>query len=158
MIQRIQSLFLLLVALLGIVFSFTPIIELIDYENFFTMNAYYVFITEENSHEIVFKNMGVGVLAGIITLLATYIIFLYKNRGLQLKLSKLILLLLTLKLVAIFIYSEAATSRITTNEEHLLINYKIGITIPILSLLFTYLAIHFIKKDDELVRSADRLR
>ncbi|NCP45516.1 MAG: hypothetical protein COW67_11455 [Flavobacteriales bacterium CG18_big_fil_WC_8_21_14_2_50_32_9] len=158
MIQRIQSLFLLLVALLGIVFSFTPIIELIDYENFFTMNAYYVFITEENSHEIVFKNMGVGVLAGIITLLATYIIFLYKNRGLQLKLSKLILLLLTLKLVAIFIYSEAATSRITTNEEHLLINYKIGIIIPILSLLFTYLAIHFIKKDDELVRSADRLR
>ena len=158
MIQRIQSLFLLLVALLGIVFSFTPIIELIDYENFFTMNAYYVFITEENSHEIVFKNMGVGVLAGIITLLATYIIFLYKNRGLQLKLSKLILLLLALKLVAIFIYSEAATSRITTNEEHLLINYKIGIIIPILSLLFTYLAIHFIKKDDELVRSADRLR
>jgi len=158
MIQRIQSLFLLLVALLGIVFSFTPIIELIDYENFFTMNAYYVFITEENSHEIVFKNMGVGVLAGIITLLATYIIFLYTNRGLQLKLSKLILLLLTLKLVAIFIYSEAATSRITTNEEHLLINYKIGIIIPILSLLFTYLAIHFIKKDDELVRSADRLR
>ena len=158
MIQRIQSLFLLLVALLGIVFSFTPIIEIIDYENFFTMNAYYVFITEENSHEIVFKNMGVGVLAGIITLLATYIIFLYKNRGLQLKLSKLILLLLALKLVAIFIYSEAATSRITTNEEHLLINYKIGIIIPILSLLFTYLAIHFIKKDDELVRSADRLR
>ena len=158
MIQRIQSLFLSLVALLGIVFSFTPIIELIDYENFFTMNAYYVFITEENSHEIVFKNMGVGVLAGIITLLATYIIFLYKNRGLQLKLSKLILLLLTLKLVAIFIYSEAATSRITTNAEHLLINYKIGIIIPILSLLFTYLAIHFIKKDDELVRSADRLR
>lgn len=158
MIQRIQSLFLLLVALLGIVFSFTPIIELIDYENFFTMNAYYVFITEENSHEIVFKNMGVGVLAGIITLLATYIIFLYKNRGLQLKLSKLILLLLALKLVAIFIYIEAATSRITTNEEHLLINYKIGIIIPILSLLFTYLAIHFIKKDDELVRSADRLR
>ena len=158
MIQRIQSLFLLLVALLGIVFSFTPIIELIDYENFFTMNAYYVFITEENSHKIVFKNMGVGVLAGIITLLATYIIFLYKNRGLQLKLSKLILLLLALKLVAIFIYSEAATSRITTNEEHLLINYKIGIIIPILSLLFTYLAIHFIKKDDELVRSADRLR
>ncbi|PKP48169.1 MAG: hypothetical protein CVT95_04720 [Bacteroidetes bacterium HGW-Bacteroidetes-12] len=158
MIQRIQSLFLLLVALLGILFSFTPILEIIDYENFFTMNAYYILIAEENTKEIAFKNMGIGVLSGIVTLLATYIIFLYKNRGLQLKLSKLILLLLALELAAIFFYSDAAKSILTTNEETILINYKIGIIIPILSLLFTYLAIHFIKKDDELVRSADRLR
>jgi hypothetical protein len=38
------------------------------------------------------------------------------------------------------------------------ISYQIGSFLPIISAVFAYLAAHFIKKDEQLVRSADRIR
>ncbi|MFN6037385.1 MAG: DUF4293 family protein, partial [Bacteroidota bacterium] len=37
-------------------------------------------------------------------------------------------------------------------------SYLFGSYLPILSILLSFMAIRFIKKDEELVRSADRLR
>ena len=69
------------------------------------------------------------------------------------------MLLLTLELAALFFYSDAAKSFLSqTPKDQVSISYKIGIVIPVISIVFTYLTIRFIKKDDELVRSADRLR
>ena len=151
MIQRIQSLFLLVIALSGVIFLFTPIIEIINYESFYTMDAFNVFEMENNTKKPLKSNIGIGVMS--------IIIFLYKNRPLQIKLSKFLMLLLTLELAALFFYSDAAKSFLSqTPKDQVSISYKIGIVIPVISIVFTYLTIRFIKKDDELVRSADRLR
>ena len=88
MIQRIQSLFLLVIALSGIVFLFTPILEIINYESFYTMDAFNVFEIENNAKKPLKSNIGLAVMSIIITLLSGIIIFLYKNRPLQIKLSK----------------------------------------------------------------------
>ncbi len=159
MIQRIQSLFLLVIALSGVIFLFTPILEIINYESFYTMDAFNVFEMENNAKKPLKSNIGLAVMSIIITLLASIIIFLYKNRPLQIKLAKFLILLLALELAALFFYSDAAKSFLSaTPKDQTSISYKIGVVIPIISIVFAYLTIRFIKKDDELVRSADRLR
>ncbi|MCW8898054.1 MAG: DUF4293 domain-containing protein [Flavobacteriales bacterium] len=159
MIQRIQSLFLLVIALSGVIFLFTPILEIINYESFYTMDAFNVFEMENNAKKPLKSNIGLAVMSIIITLLASTIIFLYKNRPLQIKLAKFLILLLALELAALFFYSDAATTFLSNPlKDQTTISYKIGVVIPIISIIFAYLSIRFIKKDDELVRSADRLR
>ena len=160
MIQRVQSLLLLFIAVLGIIFSFSPILELIIQDETYIMNAYntYQFSEEEGINLVTFRNIGIGILGGVTILLALVIIFLFKNRGPQMLLSKLLLLLLTFQVVAIFVYLDAAKAFLNPTKLVLSLSYKIGIFLPFFSLVLAYLTIRFIKKDDELVRSADRLR
>jgi len=61
MIQRIQTIFLILVAILGVVFSFIPILGYEFQNKIFIMKAYNSIAMVDGS--IVFKNMGVGFIA-----------------------------------------------------------------------------------------------
>lgn len=159
MIQRIQTVFLALVVILGIAASFLPIMVFSGSgESLSVMNLYKTVEVFDGSSVVLLKNMGVGVLQGIIQLLALATIFLYKKRQLQVKLGKLNILLIALQVAAIVFYSDAAKMAISPNIEDVAVTLKLGAIIPVLSLIFAYLAVHFIKKDDKLVRAADRLR
>ena len=157
MIQRIQSIFLALVVVLGVIASFVPVLSFTNAETTFVMNLYKT-VTVSETADLVAKNMGVGVLQGVVQLLALVIIFLFKNRSLQMKLAKLNILLIALQIAAIVMYIDAVKTAIGETANDIAIGLKFGAIIPLLSLILTYLAIHFIKKDDKLVRSADRLR
>jgi glucan phosphoethanolaminetransferase (alkaline phosphatase superfamily) len=157
MIQRIQSLFLALVVILGVLFSYLPILEFFANDATYIMNAYNtVDVTDVNNH--LSKNMGVGVMQGLVFILALVLIFLFKNRQLQMKLAKLNILLISLQIAAIVMYSDTTITAIGSNVDDVSVNIKLGAIIPVLSLILTYLAIRFIKKDENLVRAADRLR
>jgi len=156
MIQRIQTIFLALVVVLGVISSFLPILGFTGDEADYIMNHYKTIAVDDAS--IIAKNMGVGVLQGIVLLVAIATILLYKKRSLQMKLGKLIFLLITAQITAIVLYSDVVRETIDLNVEDVLVSFKIGAIIPVLSLILTYLAIRFIKKDDALVRSAERLR
>ena len=122
------------------------------------MNLYKTTVVE-NSDIILTKNMGVGAIQGIVQLVALAAIFLFKNRSLQIKIGKLIILLIAFQIAAIVMYSDTVKSVLIASEgNEPAISFELGAIIPLLSLICTYLAIHFIKKDDKLVRSADRLR
>lgn len=157
MIQRIQTIFLAIVVLLGVVASFLSLLEFNGGEATYVMNLYKTTIGTGNT-EVLTKNMGVGVLQGVIQLLAIVIIFLFKKRQLQIKLGKLTILLISLQIAAIVLYSDVVREAIGPNPEDVVVSFKFGAIIPVLSLVFTYLAVHFIKKDDKMVRAADRLR
>ena len=157
MIQRIQTVFLALVAALGVVFSFVPVLGFnVTNGGGFIMNAYKSINVETG--EVIAKNMGVGVLQGVVILLCIVIILMFKNRALQMKLAKFNILLIAVQIAAIVMYSDTAKTAIGVNPEIITVAYKFGCVIPLVSLILTYLSIRFIKKDDELVRSADRLR
>jgi glucan phosphoethanolaminetransferase (alkaline phosphatase superfamily) len=145
------------VVIIGIVAYFIPILGFTGYDTTYVMNLYKT-TAENDITNIVAKNMGVGVLQGLIQLLALVIIFLYKNRQLQMKLAKLNILLITAEIVAFVMYSDTVKTAIGPSANDVVVNFKFGAVIPVLSLILTYLAIHFIKKDDKLVRAADRLR
>ncbi|MEJ6736183.1 MAG: DUF4293 domain-containing protein [Flavobacteriales bacterium] len=156
MIQRIQTIFLALVVIIGIVSSFLPIMGLSGLEGDFIMNHYKTISVIDAS--ILTKNMGVGVLQGLVLIVAIGMIVIFKNRSLQIKLGKLNILLISLEIAAIVMYSDLTKSAIGTNPEEVIVSLKLGVIIPVLSLILTYLAIRFIKKDEALVKSADRLR
>lgn len=155
MIQRIQTIFLALVAILGVIFSFLPILQFTGTETSAVMGAYKT-VTLEGV--VLAKNMGVGVLQGIIMLLAIVLVFMFKKRQLQIKLGKLNILLIAIQITAIVFYSDAVKAAITSNPTDVAVAIKAGAAIPLLTLIFSYLAVHFIKKDEKLVRAADRLR
>lgn len=156
MIQRIQSIFILLVILIGISSSFLPLMSLSGEAGTFIMNLYKTIAATDG--QILIKNMGVGVLQGLVLIVAIAMLVLYKNRSLQIKLGKFNLLLIALEIAAIVMYSDTAKLAIHPNPEEVMVQFELGAAVPLLSLIFTYLAIRFIKKDDELIRSADRLR
>lgn len=145
MIQRLQSIFLLLCSgaffgLFGVPFASSSV-SIPNLLNDMTYNI-------QDSPILI----GLAILGGIISLVA---IFLYNNRLLQMRLSYVTTVVsILLPLVAILlIYNEGT---ITTQADKIADGF--GIYLPIVALIFSILAARFIKKDEETVRSMDRLR
>jgi hypothetical protein len=92
---------------------------------------------------------GEGVLSA---LLAVGSIFWYRNRQNQFVINRLNLIS-QLFLLGFFVYRSLNVSgEVATSEK------GIGMLIPIFSIVFLVLANRAIKKDEDLVKSADRLR
>ena len=157
MIQRIQTVFLAIVVLLGVAASFFSIMSFTNDGASYLMNLYKT-VASEDLTNVLTKNMGVGAMQGIVQLAAIATIFLFKNRSLQIKIGKLTILLIAIQIVAIVMYSDTVKSLIGNKPEDVIVDFNLGAILPVLSLICAYLAVHFIKKDDQLVRSADRLR
>ncbi len=87
-------------------------------------------------------------IAGVIFLAG---IFLFKNRKLQVTLSKIALVFVGLGVGygAMCWYNDSAAASATPD---------LGVAMPFLALIFAILAVNYINKDEKLVRSADRLR
>lgn len=154
MIQRIQSLFLLAVTILVSTLVFLPIANIAVEQNVWQLSAFK--FSDELGNSLGF--VPIGFIAILVGLLALATIFLFKNRSLQIKLSKLNLLLISLLLVACVFFTEIIIDKDSPVFKDAIINYQFAVALPVLALICNYLAVHFIKKDDKLVRSADRLR
>ena len=92
------------------------------------------------------------ILGGIVSLIA---IFMFRNRPLQMRLGYFaIVLCILLPLVAfLLMYNEGTALVEGTN-----IDDGVGIYLPVIGLISTILANRYIKKDNKLVKSMDRLR
>jgi len=101
----------------------------------------------------------IAVAAILSAILALYSIFQYKNRMSQLKLGLLNIFLIAASLgfSIYFMYQGEALVEVATGGV-MRGAYKIGIFLPALALLFNSMANRFIKKDEDLVRSVDRIR
>ncbi len=144
MIQRIQSIYLLLVFLLCGVF--TNFISLWTLEGDIIQSINDLF----NAESIILKL--VPLLYYIIAVLAFITIFLFKNRQLQFVMGRLNILI-NLFLLGALIYLSLTLSGETQVSEK-----GIGMFLPIVAILFLVLANRAIKKDEDLVKSVDRLR
>lgn len=145
MIQRIQSLFLLISSL------------------FFSGLFLFPFANSNEAAPEIFADqmytiMDHPVLLGLTILaiiLALANIFVFKNRSLQLKLGYLIItagfLLIILATLLMLLEGGEMNTTIEITEDF-------GIGMPILGIVMTFLAIRYIKKDTKLVKSMDRLR
>jgi len=150
MIQRIQTLFLLIsTAILSLLYFF-PLTEFSDSSNqIFNFNVFGIYIDNEE----IISTIPLIILLSIVVLLSLISIFAYRNRPLQMRLSVFNILVLVgfIGMFAFYIFN--STERINAN-----IHYTIFSVMPVISILLIYLAHRAIKKDEELVRSADRIR
>jgi hypothetical protein len=102
------------------------------------------------------------VLNSVICVFTAYIIFQFKNRNMQTKLAGFNMVLLCGFIALVFFQFE--DMRTVVFERHpgqadkLSVMYGLGMILPLLSLIMNGLAIRGIRKDEALVRSADRIR
>ncbi len=136
MIQRIQSLYLLLIVFLNAAAAFLfPLWE--------NEEGIAIFSTDKPMVLLAFCLSGI---------LALVTLFLFKNRKLQFVLGRLNIIL-NFVLLGFFVYW-----LLMVPGEMEISEKGIGIFVPILSIVFLVLANKAIKKDENLVKSVDRLR
>ncbi len=153
MIQRKQSLYLLAALILLISSFLTPLATLIgsDGSSFIvSLKALYNIEIESIAGNIFKSAQIISILIAVLLIIT---IFAYRKRLVQIKLCSYSILLLILQTVLItFALFFAKTSL------NYLVSYNITIIFPLISAVMVYLASKSIKKDEELVRSLDRLR
>jgi len=143
MIQRIQSIFLLLAAVFFFLEFAFPFFNSDTYtQGYFSDNTYDI-----QDHPAL---LGLTIAAGIICLLA---IFLYKNRSLQTSLVYVSIVLAIVLTATMIILLQSNTPKFLEQSSPF-----IGSFLPLLSIIFLVLSLRSIKKDDKLVKSMDRLR
>lgn len=137
MIQRIQTVYLLLVIVAIVAFIFIPFggIEIQGIQGILIIKEIVYFLL-----------MSLGI--GIIALVA---IFLFNNRKLQMKIVK-INIFITIILIGLFVYNLIANIGVNRYT------FGAGAVFPIFILFFNFLAYSGIKADEKLVNSMDRLR
>ena len=136
MIQRIQTVYLLIVAVFaGLLPVWLPIWTNLESTPIYAKNEVLISVAFYAS-----------------TVLAVVAILLYKNRQNQFVVNRLNIVL-NLFLLGLFVYRSLSLSGETTVSEK-----GIGMLIPVFSIVFLVLANKAIKKDEDLVKSVDRLR
>jgi len=153
MIQRIQSLYLFASFVLIAVMFFLPLAELVDVSgNTFTF-LYRGIPAATEGQPVIFNALPVAILLSIIALISLVSIFLYKKRALQIRLSifNMICMLGAMGLVYYSINSQV-------NDLNAIADYSLINAFPLIALVLTYLAMRSIGKDENLIRSMDRIR
>lgn len=154
MLQRIQTIFLILVlACAGMLFTppmdFIALGQEVDVTGFAADSA---LVDKEYN---IFDHILLIIITVSIAVVALLAVFQFRNRQLQAKLSRgtMALSFVLLVLAGILFYLEY--DAIAPGSE---IEVEFGIVPPILAIIFAALATRNIRKDEKLVRSADRLR
>lgn len=136
MLQRIQTVYLLLIAgIAGVLWIYLPYGIGVDKEALYAITKPFL--------------MGMFIGSAILALIT---IFLFKNRKLQFVLGR-INIILNFILLGVFVYWSPTVSGETYVSEK-----GIGMIIPIISIVLLVMANRAIKKDENLVKSVDRLR
>ena len=160
MLQRIQTIFLCMIVLTMFAFLFLPIWNKVDLNTAHSYVLYPWRLQEVNTIEhlsntwlkpyVLLGSLSIGII-----LVAIYAIIRFDNRMLQLKLGALNSLLLT-ALLGTMVYL------VTKNQAALLPEipgqYRIGFLMPVIAVVSNFLANYFIRKDEKLVSSTNRIR
>lgn len=138
MIQRIQTIYLLVVFILSIIQCFYPFASVGEFALGVTNCTIYA---------------GISIIIPIVALVS---IFLFKKRILQMRLCSFNLILIIFQILSMVGYFYFATT-IQETEEYNNHIYLVS-AIPFINIILTYLATRGIGKDEALVRSLDRIR
>jgi hypothetical protein len=147
MIQRIQTLYLFLAAVIAAVLSFyNPGLWRAK-----LVNNSYQYFTGQSSYKYFVITM-------IIIALAVVCIFLFKKRPLQFRLTVLNLLLSIALIVIQYFMIKAEAEKLQASNMLASSTYLPAAFLPIIIVVLLFLAARGIRKDEKLVKSLDRLR
>ncbi|SDY37396.1 DUF4293 domain-containing protein [Hymenobacter psychrophilus] len=160
MIQRIQSVFLLLLALSMLSVLVVPIWSKVDPASQGTalLTAFslsFASAAPGGSTLGATSTWPIAALAVASAAVALFAIFQFRHRFNQLKLGMINFLLIVGTIGANFIYSNMGEGLLNIK---LIGTYQAGFYLPTLALILNLLASRFIRRDERLVRSMDRLR
>lgn len=153
MLQRIQTVYLLIIVALMVAMLFLPLALLQAGDQFYSFDATGI-STIAAQPELVYPTWGLFALTTVISILALVTIFLFRKRILQIRLCifNAILMLGFYGLFGFFVWV------LDGKMEDAILSVKIALSFPVIALILDYLAIRNIGADEALVRSLDRLR
>ncbi len=157
MIQRIQTVWLLLssLVLLGLfMFPYVNYIDLVGLGKNIYVSGVYTSVNNVTSKESSFLLMTIATV--VLAIIPLLIIFKYKNRKMQLSLIMLQVVLICLFAIWMFVAANNILDLI--NQSIGASNIGIGFFLLPVSIIFLGLAIRGIRNDEKLIKSAERLR
>jgi len=158
MIQRVQSIYLGLAIVCGILTFFLP------FAHFYSGDvklAEYVFTGVLNVQSETFESSGpfsfpAFIFSSLMILLPSVSLMMYKKRPVQMRLVRLGFLVSLGFIVYLLFASDKINETVFEGSADVL--YHAGFYMPVISLVFYFLALRGIKKDEALVKSLDRIR
>lgn len=150
MLQRVQSVFLLLASAAMLVASAAPLATFLFNGDRVVFEAMGIYLNG-NLSDSTWGLFAVGAVSSILALLT---VFLYKNRMLQIRLSIFNIVLM----IGFYLYFGFIIFKLHPVESLQFQKVGVGIIMPIIAVILMVLAIRKIGADEALVRSLDRLR
>ena len=155
MLQRIQSVLLLVTAIaMGVFLGTNSFVKSISPTENIAVNPFHVFHQKGGVMVNEKPVYYVALVAGLAILLAIFTIFQYRNRVRQMLLVALNSLFIGVAL-AITVYNIQQDPIVGGADAG---SFQIGMWAAFVALLCNWLANRFIKKDEKLVKDADRMR
>ncbi len=156
MIQRVQSLYLLLITVLMSFLLLRPYADLtLESGESLLFRAHAVVMTYGDNMSEVYKSTVLVILLALAIGLVSFVnIFFYNRRPTQIRIAVLIAVLLVVLILSMMTYYLT----IRHNLEMVRITFRLAMIYPVLSLIFCILAIRAIRHDEMLVHSYNRLR
>lgn len=158
MIQRLQSIFLFLVAVaMGLTLGLDLWVqEAADSGVTWKLNA--LFLEQSNSSGEILQsssNWYVAALAAFVGLLAIISIFQYRSRGRQMMINMVNSLLMVGLVAIVFLTTNSVNKELAAADNG---QYQIGFWAILAAMVCNMLANRFIRKDEALIKSVDRIR
>lgn len=158
MIQRVQSIYLGLISIIYAILFFTPVASVkISGGEFPLYKSFFYGAKNADTGEILHTKGFVllTVYAILLIILPIVAIFMYRNRPKQIKLTRFTLIINILLVLKLFFYMEGDFQFPKSVPS---ITYLWESYLTLITVFMLYMAQRAIKKDDDLVKSADRLR
>ena len=164
MIQRIQTLYLLTIVILGVLLCFMPVLQFTsapdaDIQRLFELGASGMDELTPDMETLFLQPItlkgvwGLTITTALIPVLAFFDIFLYRKRLLQARLNIFLALLCLGYYGVLFIYTWFAKMNFALDW-----HITFWASIPAICFVLTLMATRRILKDEALVRAADRIR
>ncbi len=154
MIQRIQTIYLAIATFLLVLVFSNPIAQLIVNDSLFLTQWHHKIVAISPELFTPYSTWPVTVLLSVIVLLQLFAIFLFKKRQLQIRLCIFSILLLVGLTGLIYFFTYSTLSGLDGKKSVILWPF----ICPLIAAVLNFLALKAIQKDDNLVRSYDRIR
>ncbi len=153
MIQRIQTVYLLIALAFGVSMFFAPQITfLADLEYILSFKGIHAKEATETTKEI--PTLALSILLALTPLVTLVSILLFKKRMIQIRLCAANIGLLIGTTALIYYFGTVGTKELAASN----MGYNVTTIFPIAGAILHFLALRAIGKDEALVRSMDRIR
>ena len=155
MIQRIQTIYLLVIVVLSGITVFSPLADLLNKPDnlIYLVDFKGISLIKVTGNIIDSTIWGLTSVSAVVPVLALITVFSYKNRVKQIRLTVINMLFMVCFYIFLALYLWPACVRLHT-DWHL----RIATVLPLVNLILSYLAIGAIGKDEKLIKSMDRIR
>lgn len=154
MIQRIQTVYLLIAEILISALFFVPFGNIAAKEGLiYRFDISGIYLEGIQKPEIIYGSLPLVILWVVSLILIMMTIFLFKNRILQMRLSTISIFIL-LGLSSLIFYAIWSSAKTLLGVYSLTLYF----VFPVIAAILIYMAFRAIRKDEDLVRSIDRIR